>query len=355
MKYSRHNFIRKCIPYYLLLFLVFSHIPNASAQQLPESDKNVIKLAQLPTENQPNLSNISYSGPEESIKQFLCTPSDNNLGVALYECVAKLYRFGIAAGALTLVFFIVLAGYFYLSGGETSKAKGKSIITAALVGMSILLLSYVLLRFINPNLAQFRTVQPPIFNASLPSCEEIGYGENCMITSGASQGQVFYGGGGGTCSMAPSGSPGSVESLTNSCFGKFGAEVVKHASIVAMRESNGNPALPVGAKACPGNRVARCAGGEIPVWGLFQINITVHKVNGLDCPKAFSNGWTCSKGCTVVNPDLYNKCVSAVKNPQYNTAVACDIYSSSINARKPGFQQWGNDASGNEHGKKCGF
>ncbi len=135
-----------------------------------------------------------YGGVEDSIKQYLCVPDSSNLGTALYTCVTKLYRFGIAFGAIALVFFVVFAGYVYITGGEAAKEKGKGIILSAVTGMAIILSSYVLLSFINPYLVKIRPIQPPIFSASnLPKCDVVGLGVNCILPTG----QVNYPGGSG--------------------------------------------------------------------------------------------------------------------------------------------------------------
>lgn len=136
----------------------------------------------------------TYSGVDSSIKDYLCTPTGD--GSDLERCINRLYRFGITAGALVLVFFVVVAGYFYITGGETGKGKAKGILMNCLTGMGILLGSYALLYFINPNLASFRPIQPPIFSADdLPSCAEVGLGESCVTTDGG----ISFGG--ATCEM----------------------------------------------------------------------------------------------------------------------------------------------------------
>jgi hypothetical protein len=124
-----------------------------------------------------------YSGVESSIKDYLCTPSEPADGKDLERCINRLYRFGITIGAIALVLIIVFAGYMYITGGETGKGKAKGMIMNALVGMAILLGSFVLLYFINPSLVAFRPIQPPIFDAAdLPSCEEIGFEDDCLAT-----------------------------------------------------------------------------------------------------------------------------------------------------------------------------
>ncbi len=181
--------------------------------------------------------------------------------------------------------------------------------------------------------------------------------------SGTIRGPGGSGSGGGRCQPATSPSPATVENLASSCFGQYGPDVVRQASIVAQAESNGDPSLPVGARSCgKGKPLARCVGGEIPVWGLYQINLIVHKVDGLDCPSAFRttsggrhNGRFCNAGnqCVVVDPVLYDKCAKAAVNVEKNTKVACELYRISIAANRPGWWDWGN--INNEHGIRCGF
>ena len=125
-----------------------------------------------------------YKNVQQSVSSFLCTPSEPSDGRDLERCVNKLYRFGIAFGAIALVFFVVYAGYLYITGGEAGKGNAKGVLQNSLVGMGLLLGSYVLLRFINPNLVVFKPIQPPIFIAEdLPTCEALGLGVNCNLAS----------------------------------------------------------------------------------------------------------------------------------------------------------------------------
>lgn len=138
-----------------------------------------------------------YKGVQDSITQFLCTPSANVDGKDVERCINKMYRFGIAFGAIALVFFVVFAGYLYITGGETGKEKGKGILKNALIGMGLLLGANVLLGFINPNLLLFKTIQPPIFTANnLPLCKDVGLGEQCVLPGGGTA--TGDGNGGGT-------------------------------------------------------------------------------------------------------------------------------------------------------------
>jgi hypothetical protein len=108
--------------------------------------------------------------------------SDNDLA----NCINKGYRFALAFGAVAAVFFVVIAGYMYMVGGEKGKHEAKEILTSIIVGFLIMLSSYVLLRQINPTLVQFRTIQPPRITGTynLPSCADVGLGVSCVDPQG---------------------------------------------------------------------------------------------------------------------------------------------------------------------------
>ena len=89
------------------------------------------------------------------------------------------------------------------------------------------------------------------------------------------------------------------------------------------------------------------------MYRMFQINLTVHPVAGLNCPAAFKGGFACSTGCTVKDPALYNKCVAAVKQPVNDINTACKIYADSVAAKLPPWNAWGNRS--NAHAIACGF
>ncbi len=57
--------------------------------------------------------------------------------------------------------------------------------------------------------------------------------------------------------------------------------------------------------------------------GLFQINLSVQKIDSLDCPKAFKGT---DYGSIVVDEALYAACVAYAKDPVRNTAAARGIY-----------------------------
>ena len=89
------------------------------------------------------------------------------------------------------------------------------------------------------------------------------------------------------------------------------------ASCICTRESGGDPGALSGSDKCRNDPQRR----SFSV-GLFQINLTVHRINGLDCPSAFSAR---NYACSIVNESLYNQCVAAAQNPAINIAYACQL------------------------------
>ena len=152
--------IKKFFLAYLLVYLFFAHSAVFAA------------TSTLPT----------YSGVSGQIEQYLCSPTDaskdqgNTPGVGtssaaannsasrdLYKCINQLYKFCIALGGTIAIFFIVVAGYIYMSsdGNQESVDKAKDILVSSITAMVILLGGYVLLKAINPDLIEFKPIQPP--------------------------------------------------------------------------------------------------------------------------------------------------------------------------------------------------
>ena len=66
--------------------------------------------------------------------------------------------------------------------------------------------------------------------------------------------------------------------------------------------------------------------------GLMQINLTWHKLGGIDCSKAFTGK---DYKAVVTDEALYEKCVELASNPDINLETARNIYN------KYGFNAWG--------------
>jgi hypothetical protein len=128
-------------------------------------------------------STTAYSGVSGTIEKYLCAPTEapedkgetdaywgkstaaekNTAQNDLYNCINRIYKFAIAIGSAAGVMMIVVAGYMYMSsdGNQESVDKAKSILVSSITAMIILLSGYILLRFINPDLTRFKSIQPP--------------------------------------------------------------------------------------------------------------------------------------------------------------------------------------------------
>jgi hypothetical protein len=97
-------------------------------------------------------------GVDSQIKQYLCTPD-----ISLFACINQLYKFAIVVAAVVGVFFIVIAGYLYMSSGgsDESVKTAKDMLTSTIASLVILMAGYILLKAINPDLIQFHPISPP--------------------------------------------------------------------------------------------------------------------------------------------------------------------------------------------------
>ncbi len=105
--------------------------------------------------NTKSLVNTAYAqednsdydgGAVDNSRTTPITPSPNPSGNDLVQCVNKLYRFTAVIGSFAAVFFIALAGYYYILGGESSKEKAKTLISSVVAGalQISLLLDFIL-------------------------------------------------------------------------------------------------------------------------------------------------------------------------------------------------------------------
>ena len=312
------NKIKKILLCLLLLQTLSSFTPTYAAD-----------TTQLPVYN---------PGVDKQIKEYLCTPD-----ISLFTCINQLYKFAIIVASVVGVFFIVIAGYLYMSSGgnDESVKSAKDILTSTIASLVILMAGFILLKAINPDLIKFHTISPP--GVTLPA-------DAGLISGGGASGS----GGVTTCHESTTG-VASTFSLQQSCFGSNG----NLASQIANKETGGNSTLGSGTDICQdqsGNKIPysgkyssnQYSKGYLSVsWGLFQINISANSLitsdgKTLPCPKAFTNPFTgTQKKCSVTNMDLYEQCIGAALDANTNTLNACKL-SNNGNNWKP----WHNE---------CGF
>lgn len=269
------------------------------------------------------------------------TKASSSPAVAIFN----LYNFALGIGAMAAFGIIVYAALRYTATESASiKHDAQNKIFQALIGLLLLLGASMVLRFINPILPNLTDPRADRLR-DLQTINTIPSQPGDFGTSG--DGSTYPPISGNRCSGMSSG-PASVEALQRTCFGTNALQ----ASGIAQEESHGNTLIRSGVDYCNAD------GGKDSVsWGLFQINITVHKfdnyvdpstgrVEDLDCPKAFNMPYTGASSrdqCRVINRVLYNRCVKAAQNPDINIQTACKI---SRNGTKWG--QWGAN-------RICGF
>jgi hypothetical protein len=226
--------------------------------------------------------------------------------------ILAIYKFGIWTVGIAGLFMLVVGGFTYMaSAGNTSTAgTARDIIADALLGIVAALGAYLILYVINPDLTAMK----------------IGFTTvDLAVTEGTPMGTP------GVCQALSSG-PCSPANLTST----FGAKATE-ASSICNGESEGNATISSGVDHCKGNGT-----DDAVSIGLFQINLSVHKVAGLNCPSAFNTQYTAQIAknkslCWVTNRPLYEQCVAAAKNPIKNIAVAKSVYSDASNSWRP----WG--------------
>ncbi len=151
------------------------------------------------------------AGVSKQIQDYLCAPTEapadkgstpiigastaaskNAASGDLYNCINRLYKFSLILASCLAILFIVIAGYVYMSaeGNQEAVDKAKSILTTSLTALVILFGGYVLLRAINPDLIQFKSIQPPSVSlqpAAVPGAVTPGAGAPSTSVSAAAQ------------------------------------------------------------------------------------------------------------------------------------------------------------------------
>ena len=252
--------------------------------------------------------------------------NDNPAGV-----IANVYQFALLIGGL-LAFGAIVYGairYTLAAGNPSGQSEGREWIQQAIIGLILLLGAYLVLYTINPGLVNLElpklekfTVVPesscPITCGPGQYCAVSGSGTYSCTSSGPTGGTA----GPGTCSPV-AGGPATPAELANSCFGSEAAA----ASQIANAESGGEQTSE--------SKTDRCRDGNSFSIGLFQINLVVHTMAGLNCPAAFiCDGKKCGLhydkvakiyNCTVTDYAIYSQCVDAAKIAANNIAEACKI------------------------------
>ena len=235
-------------------------------------------------------------------------------------------------GFLATVFavVIVVAGIrLATSGGnESAKSAAKSMLTNALIGFLIVLGAWLLIDTVLRALVgdsgqvsgrpwgQIECWDQVTSQVVQFDREELSVGLYALQQPGGG------GIGDGTSCVAANSGPCSVSALQQAGFGSMSVDAAK----VVAAESQ------CGANAESGTDRTTNAGTYSV--GMWQINLAVHSFNcngvQLNCPAAFRDSGKRhpkfnTKMYTVVDMNLYNKCVTAYKDPMCNSKKAAEL------------------------------
>ena len=284
-----------------------------------------------------------------------CSPGAPLGFAGVLQLIQNLMNAGISIGILICVLVIAFAGMLFIltPANPENHSMARQMLTNAAVGLLIILSAWIVVDFVMKVLYQGESGQEGKFG---PWNEILTGGDYCVKAQTGVQSlfnqaiaELPYtppgtgGAAGGTCSVPSSqANPCSVTNMQQQC---FAARATDASRICMLESAGGQAAIKSGSD--------KLDGGTGPSYsiGLWQINLTVHKVDGLNCPAAFTK--PCGQGYgTLVGPskpgacnsslktdkasqDLYAKCVLAAQDPAKNTTVACSLYKSA-----GGFQPW---------------
>lgn len=122
--------------------------------------------------------NVDFPCPDGSFGLGNCQPNDS-----IPNYLNNIYKFAVGIAGLLALGMIVAGGVYYtVSAGSSDKQKeAKDMITSALLGVGLLLGSYLILKTINPQIVTLDlnfTGVTPIAENNTPG-NEIGGGNNC--------------------------------------------------------------------------------------------------------------------------------------------------------------------------------
>jgi hypothetical protein len=239
----------------------------------------------------------------------------------------------VAIVGLSIIFaviMIVIGGIEYVTAiVPSAKSEGKKKIIGAISGLLIAIFSYLLLITINPELVRvgldLDTVPASIYPPYVGGPGNPGTGHVGDPGVGGIGGGVATGD--GTCTPMTTGKC-RVDNLIPT-FGQYAEKM----SAICNVESRGKVGAESGSDLCQHT-------GPPFSFGLFQVNLTVHDLGGLDCMYQHDPNIRAltarNYACTVGNQDMYDRCVAAAKNPEINISYAKVLLNSRL-----GFNHWG--------------
>ena len=265
----------------------------------------------------------------------------------------NLIDWGLQIMTFFAVAVIVAMGILYIvsAGDQKMTTMAKDGLKAVLYGFALMLLAYLIVLVLLVTLTN--SLGNPDFVSANFKIDSRGITFNCSTQSKSGTSTMVIGGtggntgvstggsstGGGSCSVVNDASNAcSVQSMAGTCF----SGRAQDASKICNFESGG--------KVDSASGTDHCSDGASFSHGIWQINlVTSGSLLPAACQGVFTGNMDCiehttnSKGvsycskrnCRVAKPDQQAACLSAIRDPKTNTAVACKLYQSAGN-----FQPW---------------
>gem|GEM_PF-4615331 len=294
-------------------------------------------------------SNSSSGGKGYTFLAPLPTAESQSF-TSLADYMVYIYITLIGLAIIFAVIMVVWGGVQYVLGALTSdKEGGKKKIQMAVLGLLLVLLSYLILLAINPMLLK---VGLNIQHITLPGRSDSG-SDTDDGGGGNDNGDPNDGNdnlGRGNCSVLPEGNHCSTSALSSS----FPGREKTMSSICNLESAGGNPNAESQSD-CVGRMSIHgptCRALGLPSFsiGLFQINLTNTNTLasgwGVDCTKAFRGQ---NAQSTIVDRGLYDRCVGLAKDPTNNINAAKMLYYSKRGSGVRGVTPWSYTAH------RCGF
>ena len=168
----------------LTLVIVFSFAAPALAEFKIEEAKINIPFGNLPsTLNSFSIDKCECSAAEKADNPTACAKKEQNQCVnipwiAMY--IGEAYRYGVVIGSVLSVIMMMIGGLMYILGGfnQTMITKAKGFMTGGVIGIVLLLGSYIMLNMVNPNLVKLKPLQMEVAKEEIPFtatfCDEAG-------------------------------------------------------------------------------------------------------------------------------------------------------------------------------------
>ncbi len=133
-------------------------------------------------------SNLNFT-PEITVGNFVAgtniTVSNNTQTIAEY--IKQIYQYAIGVVAIIAVVVMMIGGVLWMTaGGNTTQVStAKSYISGSLLGLLLILFSFVILKTVNPDLVNFKvtSIQTPTTSSSDSSSNNNGAGCCCQVSA----------------------------------------------------------------------------------------------------------------------------------------------------------------------------